>query len=120
VEKITLELPVKLTAEELMEKGQKMATAILKYDEYEAEKKEIAADLGDKMKKLHAELTALGTVVDRKTEDRPVVCKIELNQPEDGMKTIWRQDTGEAVKEEKMTAEDRQEKLPLEEPVTVN
>ena len=45
MQKIVLDLEVKLTAKELQEKGQAMATAVIQYDKYEAEKKAIAKDL---------------------------------------------------------------------------
>lgn len=45
MEKITLELEVRLTAKELQEKGQEMASAVLQYERYESEKKEIPPTL---------------------------------------------------------------------------
>lgn len=115
MQKIVLDLEVKLTAKELQEKGQAMATAVIQYDKYEAEKKEIAADLGQKMKDLHGKLSALAEVVDSKSEVRSVECNVLLDTPELGTKQYRRMDTGEVVKEEPMTMEERQGKLPLQE-----
>jgi hypothetical protein len=109
--KITLDLEVKLTAKELQEKGQEMASAVLRYDEYEEEKKAIAKDLGDKMKELHGKLSALARVTRRKTEVRPVECKVELDTPEVGTKRITRADTKEIIKEMPMTIAERQSNL---------
>lgn len=110
-EKITLNLEVKLTAEELQAKGQEMALAVLKYDEYEAEKKEIAKDLGDKMKELHGKLSAMAKVTRRRTDIRPVECIVHLDTPEVGTKRIVRGDTEEVLKEMPMTPDERQREL---------
>lgn len=110
-EKITLNLEVKLTAEELQAKGQEMALAVLKYDEYEAEKKEIAKDLGDKMKELHGKLSAMAKVTRRRTDIRPVECIVHLDTPEVGTKRIVRGDTEEVLKEMAMTPDERQREL---------
>ena len=115
MEKITLELEVRLTPKELQEKGQEMASAVLQYDRYENEKKEIAADLGAKMKELHGKLSKLADVVDRKAEMRSVECQVELDHPIPGSKATIRMDTGEMIKEEPMTPQERQGNLPLEE-----
>jgi hypothetical protein len=109
--KIVLDLEVKLTPKELQEKGQEMASAVLQYDDYEAEKKEIAKDLGDKMKDLHLQLSGLAKVTRRKTEVKPVECKVELNTPETGTKRITRMDTKEIIKEMPMTVAERQSNL---------
>src|ERR1700761_9677034 len=108
MQKIHLDLECKLTPKELQEKGQQMASAILEYDAYEEEKKAQAKDLGDKMKELHSKLSALGKVVKRKSEVRPVECEVLLNTPQDGTKRIVRTDTKEVLKELPMTNEERQ------------
>jgi hypothetical protein len=109
--KIILDLEVNLTSKELQEKGQEMAAAIIQYDDYEAEKKEIAKDLGDKMKDLHLKLSGLARVTRRKTEVKPVECKVELNTPETGTKRITRMDTKTIIKELPMTLAERQTNL---------
>jgi hypothetical protein len=111
MQKITLDLEVKLTPKELQEKGQEMASAMLKYDEYEEEKKAIANDLGAKMKELHAKLSSLAKVTRRKTEVRPVECTVELDTPETGTKRITRVDTKAVIKEMPMTMAERQTEM---------
>jgi hypothetical protein len=111
MQKITLDLEVRLTPKELQQKGQEMASTMLQYDEYEAEKKAIANDLGAKMKELHAKLTALAKVTKRKTEVRSVECEVQLNTPETGTKRIIRTDTEEIIKELAMTLAERQTEL---------
>jgi hypothetical protein len=111
VEKISLESEVQLTAKELQQKGQEMAAAILKYDDYETEKKAIVKDLGDKMKELHAQLSVLAKVTKRKHEFRQVECQVELNMPADGTKRITRLDTKEIIKELPMTTSEKQSNL---------
>lgn len=67
------------------------------------------------MKELHGKLSKLADVVDRKAETRSIECRVELDVPVIGTKSIIRLDTFEVVKEEPMTLEERQGKLPLEE-----
>lgn len=108
MQKISLDLEVKLTPKELQQKGQEMASAVIQYDEYEAEKKAIANDLGGKMKELHGTLSALAKITRRKTQVRSVECEVHLNTPEDGTKRIIRTDTRETIKEMPMTVAERQ------------
>lgn len=108
MQKIHLDLEVKLTAKELQQKGQEMASAVIQYDEYEAEKKAIANDLGGKMKELHATLSQLAKITRRKTQTRSVECEVQLHTPEEGTKRIVRLDTGEVIKEIAMTLAERQ------------
>jgi len=111
MQKITLDLEVKLKPKELEEKGQAMASAVLQYDEYDKEKKAIAKEIGDKLKDLHVELSALAKVTRRKTEVRPVECTVELDTPETGTKRITRTDTKAVIKEMPMTMAERQSNL---------
>jgi len=111
VNKIVLDLEVNLTSKELQEKGQEMAAAVLQYDDYEAEKKRLDKALSDKMKDLHLKLSALAKVTRRKTEVKPVECKVELNTPETGTKRITRMDTKTIIKELPMTLAERQTNL---------
>jgi hypothetical protein len=109
--KLVVDLKVKLTEEELREKGQQMASKVIQYNEYEAEKKEIASDLGAKMKDLHAELTVLAKATRSQEETRPVECEVLFDVPEVGTKRIVKKDTMEVLKELAMTAEERQTEL---------
>lgn len=109
--KIMLDLEVKLKGKELEEKGQEMASAMLEYDDYEEEKKQQANELGKKMKELHAKLTGLAKITRRKTEVRPVECTVEFDVPEVGTKRIIRTDTKAIIKEMPMTVDERQTKL---------
>ena len=111
MQKIVLDLEVKLKPKELEEKGQEMASAVLQYDEYEEEKKAIAKELGDKLKDLHVKLSSLAKVTRRKTEVRPVECTVELDTPETGTKRITRTDTKAIIKEMPMTMAERQTEL---------
>ncbi len=42
-----------------------------------------------------------------------VECEVTLNSPTVGRKTTYRLDTGEVVKEDRMTSDEMQQKLPL-------
>lgn len=111
MQKVTLDLEVKLKPKEIEEKAQQMASWVIEYDEYEAEKKAQAKELGDNMKELHTKLSDISKVVKRKSERRPVECHIELNTPNVGTKRITRADTGEVIREVLMTDDERQTNL---------
>ncbi len=106
--KVTLELPVRLTDDEVRLLGETMAVKVIKYDEYEDEKKAMAKDLGDRMKALHGELSKLAGKVKRREEKKPVECEVKMDTPSGGTKSVVRLGTGETVKEMPMTADDLQ------------
>jgi len=127
MQQITLELDCKLDDLQVLRKGEEIATKMVKYDAVEEEKKVLTKMLGDQMKDIRAEVSLLAKQISNRTETRSVKCTVELNVPVIGTKRITRLDTGELVKEEAMTPEERQTNLFSEEPkknnktaVTVN
>lgn len=103
------ELPVKLSATELLERGEQMAAAELKIEEQQLERTVITTDINRAKK----ERARLGHVIDSGEEPRMVRCHWQ----EDFAKNVWRlvrQDTGEQVDTRAMTADDRQEALSIE------
>jgi hypothetical protein len=111
MKEITIELECVLDESELNDRGQSMSTAMLRYDEVEAAKKEASKDFSEEMKALRGRMRELSKNIRRKSEFRPVVCVVRFHVPELGMKRIMRSDTGEIVRDEVMTFEERQNNL---------
>ena len=116
MQKLTMDLEVKLEEHELLKMGQTIASKMVKYDQLEEEKKETTRAAGETLKELRAEMSALAKTIRKKTETRSVNCTVEMNTPVVGTKRFTRLDTGEVFKESPMTMEERQTNLFGEEP----
>jgi hypothetical protein len=99
------------TDAELEQKGQELSTTMLKYDEVEAAKKVATAEFTDEMKGLRGSMRGLSQAIRKRGEVRPVDCKVVFHVPEIGIKRTVRLDTGEVVREEAMSTDERQENL---------
>lgn len=111
MKEIQQELECSLGESELNERGQRMSSAMLKYDEVEAAKKEAVKDFSEEMKALRGQMRELSRVIRRKSELRMVTCGVQFHVPEVGMKRMVRLDTGEIVRDEVMSVEERQNNL---------
>jgi hypothetical protein len=109
--KITIALPCDFTGEELEQKGQDMSATMLEYDDVEERKKVSAKEFSEQMKELRGRMRSLSKQIRRKGEERAVECGVQMHNPTVGFKTIVRLDTGEIVKTEPMTDEERQDNL---------
>lgn len=100
---------------EMTLKARDLAASNRRRSAIEQQKKEIDSDLKSK---IEAENTAIGRLSEQigtGHEYRDVECVVSLDRPSDGQKTIIRLDTGEEIAVERMTDEDRQMALDLEE-----
>jgi hypothetical protein len=111
MKEIQQELECTLNEAELNERGQRMSSAMLKYDEVEAAKKEAVKDYSEEMKALRGQMRELPRVIRRRSEIRTVTCGVQFHMPEVGMKRVIRLDTGEIVRDEVMTVDERQNNL---------
>lgn len=109
--KSKLTLFCNFTGEEMDAKGDAMSTACLEYDRVEEEKKSASSVYTDQLKALRGEMRQLAGQIRKKGVERPVDCAVQFHTPDVGNKTIIRLDTGEMVKVEPMSAEERQENL---------
>ena len=89
-------LAVKLTAEELRERSKDLANALHEYDEIEAEKKRVTANLGERLKELRSEATELADIVKHGREFSYVTCSWSEDTVS-GKLILVREDTGEVV-----------------------
>jgi flagellar motor switch protein FliM len=104
-------LPVLYTQEEMDEKRDRLSTAMLQYDAVEEEKKVAASKYVEDMKALRGEMRQLSKAIHRKGEDRSTDCIVKFHDPSLGFKTIVRLDTGEVIRTEAMSDDERQDNL---------
>lgn len=103
-------LPVRLTPEELRERGDKLANYVREYDQVEAEKKDITATLGDRLKKIREEMSQVKTVILSESEQR----EVEIYEQPDynrGMMDIFRKDDGTQVDSRALTRAELQQEI---------
>jgi hypothetical protein len=111
IQKLKLTLFCNFTGEEMDAKGEALSTAYIEYDRVEEQKKTASAEYGDQLKALRGEMRQLAGQIRKKGAERAVDCVTQFHTPEVGMKTTIRTDTGEIVKTEPMTNDERQENL---------
>lgn len=103
-------LPVKLTQEEVKERGAQHADALIAYEKVEEEKKAAAADYASQLKTLRSNMKRFAEAVKTHEESRAVKCLWQPNFPKKKMELV-RQDTGEVVERRDMAESERQESL---------
>lgn len=108
----TRQLPVKLTDNELRERGQDLARAAQKHEQEIATKKSTGAQLKAAVDSAAATVALLSAVVASGEEVRAVVCEWHLFDPKPTKKSLKRQDTGATVEVRDLTPDDTQRNLP--------
>lgn len=108
------------TDKEQIENGKRMCELVSKVTRLEEEKKAVSQDYGNKITLAKTELHEASTKVGNGYEFRSIKCKVIMNKPEIGMKTILRTDYEEndirsLVGEEKMTSAEMQEEIDFKE-----
>lgn len=107
-----LELPVKLTETEMLEKGANAASAQIKINDLTERKKAIVAEYKERIEGWVRARNEAFTLIQSGEEIRHVECVVFYNRPENKMKTTVRIDTEEVVKVEAMDAFDFQLIIP--------
>lgn len=108
-------LKCEFTADEITTRARELAASNRKRADLEQEKKEIDSDLKGKIEAENTKIKRLSDEIAQGFEFRHTECRVELDTPAQGQKTVVRLDTGEVVSIERMTDEDRQMALALEE-----
>ena len=107
-------LKCELNDAEVSSLARELATANKTRARIEQRKKEIDSDLKSQIEAENSKIGRLSDLVQTGHEMRDVECRIELDTPSEGMKRYVRLDTGETVKEVKMSDIDRQTSLDLQ------
>jgi hypothetical protein len=108
---IYLELMCELTEDELHIRAQQLAAAIGEQDRVKGEKADAMKDYTDQLKEIEERLRIISRAIRSRQEFRMVKCQMLFHSPSPGFKRTVREDTGELVSEEAMTAEERQRHL---------
>lgn len=112
--KVSEYLKYSFTEEETRENAKRLARKNQELAELELKKKQLAADIKSEIDSANADAAKLARWVNDEYDFRMIDCEIMLNSPTSGLKTIYRVDTGEVVKQDRMTSDELQQELPLE------
>lgn len=102
------------TTSEANENAKLLARRTRALAEHELKKKQMVDDLKTEEEGLKADIAQFSRFVTDGYDFRMIECRIIFDDPKPGAKTIYRTDTGEAVKTEKMTDDEKQAELPLD------
>lgn len=108
-------LPCPLTDDELAAKRDQIAASVRDAEEVETERREVAKELGDKLKNLGALAKRLAREINERSEHRQIKCRWKKNRTARRMELV-RLDTGEIVRTRDMTVDEAQDRLPGMEP----
>ena len=106
-------LKTRLTKPELEEYAKSLSEKYIEHGQLESDKKGVVAEYKGKTDTLEGQLSLLSQKVSTQHEWRDVECHWGYDWKTD-KKVLVRQDTGEVVREEKITQADRQKLFPLE------
>lgn len=109
------------THEEIHEKGIELARVSQERTTVESERKHAAATFKARLDGKDAEIKVLGDHINNGYEHRYIDCETRFNDPNTGVKSTYRKDTGEFVRKDPMTPEEMQLELELDkEPADVD
>lgn len=108
----TRHLPVRLTSDELLDRGTRLSAVIQDFNAEENRQIDMKTQMKARLTELDAKKTQLAIVIGRREEDRDVSCDVFADYERLVIDTV-RQDTGEVVNTRKMTEEERQRALPI-------
>lgn len=111
--KVSEYLKYQFSEEETKDNAKRLARKNQELAELELKKKQLAADIKSEMDAATADAARLARWVNDEYDFRMVDCEVMLDSPTAGQKTIFRLDTGEVVKTEKMSADEMQQTLAL-------
>jgi hypothetical protein len=109
---VKVPLEVRLTEAELKAAGKAMAEAINKRNRIEGEVETFKAQKKAELAAIEAEVSRNAVLVNSEKEFRLVECSVDYDFDKKGVKTYTRVDTGEIVRTEPITNEERQQMMP--------
>lgn len=109
-------LKYEFSQDEIRQFGIDLARLSSEHSELEDEKKSVTSQFKAQMDAKHAEIQAVSNKINSGSERRSVDCEWRYNQPNSGMKQLWRLDTQEILTTTSMTAEEMQLELDLQAP----
>lgn len=109
--KLTLDLWHEFTLDELREKGLDLAAATGHKDDVEVIEKSRREQFKKEWEEIEGQIRMISSQIRRRGILRPVNCIVQFHKPHVGAKQVFREDTGELVKEEAMSPQECQEHL---------
>lgn len=106
------ELPVDLTDDELLARGEEHAKAKLEHERLLKERTEVTGKINAKIREANLTCSTLAKVVNVGSEDRLVDVQWQEDRPHQ-IKRLVRLDTKEVIEERAMTADELQEEFEL-------
>lgn len=103
-----------LTDAEIADAARELARANNRKGSIESQKKEVDAQLKAEIAAQESVISRLSALIESGHEYRNIDCRVELDTPEPGRKTVVRLDTGEIVNVKPMTDADRQMVIDLQ------
>lgn len=100
-------LPVKLTHQELQDRGRALGAAYREYEKIEVEKKAANSVFKDQLDAARDEMQRLSAIIRDEHESRPIECHW-IDDWNHNVRRCIRQDTGDCVQEETIPASERQ------------
>lgn len=100
-------LPCALNQDDLNEVSKQLAANIETLNQERETFKGIAADYRARFRAFEDEQLKMSRIIETEREDRTVICEWHFDNPEIGLKTLIRTDTGETVQVDSMSENDR-------------
>lgn len=108
---VELQLACELSEYEIQLRAQELGTAVIERDDIDDQRRTAMKIWKDRLEAVEHRIRRLSKVVREKQEYRMVACAVRFHTPEIGVKQLVRTDTGEIVREEPMTDQERQNNL---------
>lgn len=113
MKRIELTLHCELNDFDLHQRAQQMAEALREKARVSKRKAKVTKDFRDQLDEIEGRLSVAAEAIREKSEYRLVPCFVQFNVPTEGSKRTVRADTGEVVREERMSDGERQMNLPI-------
>jgi hypothetical protein len=108
---VEMELLCDLTEEEVRLKSQAVGEAVVEQQRLESNKRDAMKEYNEQLTEVKQRMLAMSRQIRTRTEKRMVACQVDFHIPQIGFKRVTRLDTGELVREEPMTPEERDQRL---------
>jgi hypothetical protein len=109
--KITLTLFCGFTHDEIEERGQEISTAVLEYSKLSDDKSATVKQYNETLTRIESRIADLAKSIRHKGVEKPTEVLVQFHRPVPGLKTMVRLDTGEIIRQEDMTTDEKQENL---------
>lgn len=107
-------LQYQFTHDEVHQKGLELARLSSEAEAIENERKSVASEFKAKLDSISAQMHTLGQHINNGYEHRYIECTVKFHDPNTGVKSTYRNDTGELVKKETMTGAEMQQEIEFE------